>query len=512
MFKIKNWVLKNKLEFAFLTLILLTALFLRIYRIDEYMTFLGDEGRDALMIKRILTEFDIPLIGPPTSIGNMYLGPLYYYMMTIPLAISWLNPISAAMMNSLLGVGSVFLIYFLGKSWFSKSAGLISAFLYAISPITIIYSRSSWNPNPTPFFALLAILGFYKAKNSGDFRWFILTGVSLAFAIQMHYLALILLPIFGLLWFYELSLIWRGKLKTNHLFFGTIGTIAVFLILMSPLLVFDLKHNFMNYRAISTFFTARETTVNLNPLNTFERVVPIYTHNLTGRYLTGEYNFWSTFLSILILIPLLFALIEKLFFKKTLGWAYLMLGTWLIIGVLGLALYKQSIYDHYLGFLNPLPFLLLGGLVHLTLSNLKIKYLNFVLILFLVVALTVINLERSPLKAAPNNQLFRTQDIAKFVIAQANNKPFNFALIAEHNYDSAYQFYLDLYGNKPKVVPVEITDQLFVVCEDKICQPVGHPKYEIAGFGWTKIEMEQDFAGVKVFKLIHNPDQDASKN
>src|SRR3989344_5873956 len=159
------WKLKkNKIFFVLFLGVLALAAFLRFYRLSEYMTFLGDEGRDTIVIKKILVDHHFPLIGPPTSVGNIYLGPLYYYMMAIPMAIFYLNPVAAAGMNAFLGVLTVALIYYLGKTWFNRQAGLIAAYLYAISPVTIIYSRSSWNPNPTPFFALIAILGFYKAQ------------------------------------------------------------------------------------------------------------------------------------------------------------------------------------------------------------------------------------------------------------------------------------------------------------------------------------------------------------
>ena len=36
----------------------------------------------------------------------------------------------------------------MGKNWFGRIAALTASFLYTISPVTIIYSRSSWNPNP----------------------------------------------------------------------------------------------------------------------------------------------------------------------------------------------------------------------------------------------------------------------------------------------------------------------------------------------------------------------------
>ena len=78
--------------------------------------------------------------------------------------------------------------------------------------------------------------------------------------------------------------------------------------------------------------------------------------------------------------------------------------------------------------------------------------------------------------------------------------------------DSAYQFYLEVYGHKPETVPIRKTEQLFVVCEDILCQPVYNPKYEIAAFGWSKIQSELDFSGVKIYKLVPNPHEETTKS
>jgi 4-amino-4-deoxy-L-arabinose transferase-like glycosyltransferase len=502
-----NWVKKNKLEFAIILAILLIAVFLRFYKIDQYMNFLGDEGRDALMIKRILVENDYPLLGPPTSIGNMYLGPLYYYMMALPMAIFWMNPVAAAAQVALIGTLSVGLIYFLTRAWFGKWPAVIAAFLYAISPVNVVLTRSSWNPNPAPFFALLSILGLYKINQTGNFWWLVLTGVSLAFAVQMHYLALILVPICGILWLFE---IWHRKFfkkPFRNLFIGTCMAIITFLILMSPLVIFDFKYGFTNYRAISAFFGERQTTVNLNVLNTFERIIPIYNVDLIGRYITQENAILSILVSLIILIPLIY-LIFLIFKKRKIIWPILALGIWLVIGVLGLSLYKQNIYDHYLGFLNPVPYILLGAVCYL-ITKIKI-YKNYLSVAFIILILILawVNIDNSPIKKGPNNQLKRTQEISKYVIQKSNNQPYNFALLSKNNYDSAYQFYLDQYNHKPGLVPFEITDQLFVVCEDPECQPIGNPKYEIAGFGWAKIDSVSNFEGIKVYRLVHNYNTD----
>lgn len=491
---------KHWLEILIIVFILLLAAFLRFYKLSEYMTFLGDEGRDVLIIKKLLQEGDIPFIGPPSSVGNISLGPLYYYMMAVPMGIFKLNPVAAAGQVALIGVVTVGLVYYLGRIWFGKVAGAISALLYTISPVTIIYSRSSWNPNPAPFFALLGMFGIYKAHKSGDFRWLVLVGGASAAALQMHYLATVLIPIFGILWLYELIL--RPSRKADKYFLsGTLGGVVTFFLIMLPLILFDLNHHFLNFRAIKQLLTNSQT-VDFNILSSIFGIVPIYVNNLVGRYIAGQNQTLAWVVAFLIVLPIFVFIIRK-FRGDKVEWIYLALGTWLIIGLLGLTFYKSSIFDHYLGFMNPVPFLLLGSLSVFAKGNKK--FIVYTVLIALVGLLVFINLSNNPLKYPPNRQVQRTQEIARFIIKEANEQPFNFALIAKNNYDAAYQFYLSYFGYSPKNVHFEQTEQLFVVCEDSVCEPINNSKTEIAAFGWAKVENESQIQGIKIYKLVHNP-------
>lgn len=492
-----KWIKQHRTEVIVLLVILLVASFLRFYRLPEYMTFLGDEGRDAMIIKKILVERDLPFIGPPTSVGNIYLGPFYYYMMAASMTIFWLNPVAAAGMVALIGVATVFLVYYLARQFFGVLPAVVSGVLYALSPVNITYSRSSWNPNPAPFFALLAFVGLYQARQSKNFLWFILSGMALGAAVQMHYLALILIPIIGLLWLQEI--LKTGRREYQHFILGTIGAFAAFLLLITPLILFDFKHNFMNYRAMAAMFTQSDSSVGFSVINTLGRIVPIYHNLLIGRYLGTENVFLTFGLSVAVFVSALTFVYSRVK-RLEIRWPYFALGVWLVIGLVGLSFYKQEIYDHYLGFLNPVPFLLLGGFV----GHFKGKQ-RLILSLIILLVVGTLNIVKVPLQNSPNNQLQRTQQIARFVIVESKNQPFNFALLAEQNYDAAYQYYLDLYGHKPKIAPLEITDQLFVVCEDKECNPIGHAKYEIAAYGWARVDNVSDILGVKVYKLIPNP-------
>lgn len=493
------WIKQNKLESLILLIILAVSIFVRFYRLSDYMIFLGDEGRDALIIKDILVSHIIPSIGPPSSVGTIYLGPLYYYMMAASMAIFWLNPVAAAGMVALIGVLAVVLIYYLSRVWFGMWSAVLAASVYSLSFVTINYSRFSWNPNPAPFFALLAIFGLDRARRTKNFLWFILTGMSLAAAVQMHYLSLILLPVFGLLWILEIR---QNPQKYKNFFLGTILAIGSFIFLMLPLILFDFRHNFLNYRGLIALLTKSDSNVGFNLFESFGKILPIYNDKLTGRYLGAE-NFLATpIVTILVLIPLMFVLYKFFSKKEKINWPLLVLGIWLLVGLIGISLFKLEVFDHYLGYLSPVPFLLLGGIIYL----LNDKWKKIVTISIIIV-LGFLNLQKNPLLQSPNNQLGKTQEITKLIIKEAGNEPFNFALISKNNYDSAYQFYFYVYGHEPKVVPIEITDQLLVVCEDPVCEPVGNAKYEIAGFGWTLINKESEFKGVKIFRLIHNPAQ-----
>src|SRR5690242_16861095 len=153
---IKNFVSKHKFEFGGIILILISASFLRLYRIADYMTFLGDEGRDAIVAKDIIMG-KFTLLGPRASAGDFFLGPFYYYLMAPFLWLSHLDPVGPAIMVALFGIATVFLVYFVGRKFFGNKAALFASALYTVSPLVIAYSRSSWNPNPMPFFSLLML-------------------------------------------------------------------------------------------------------------------------------------------------------------------------------------------------------------------------------------------------------------------------------------------------------------------------------------------------------------------
>ncbi len=494
--QIKAFARQHRLELFSIFLISFLALGIRLYRIDGYLTFLGDEGRDVRIVRNIL-KGDPAFIGPQTSIGNMYLGPLYYYMMAPFLWLSQLNPVGPAIMVALLGTITITFTWWVGRTWFSPLTGLIAALLFSLSPVAIIYSRSSWNPNPMPFFALLGIWSIWHVWNHKKFHWLPLAGIALAFALQMHYLGLLLIPTFGLFWLFSLISIWKNKSPQRLQFFrSTVYTILIFALLMSPLLLFDLKHDWMNYNAFKEFFTNRQTTINLNPANSDRFLIVFY--KMVDDLILGTSHLYLSVSGIIFVSLSFFYLIRTSNHKKN----YLLLFIWVLFAYLGLGVYKQHVYAHYFGFVLPAIYLLISYLItRLLEGNSYFRLLG----LFFLCSLIIIYLNNSPLKFTPNNQLQRTEQAVDQIIRHSNGKEFNFALIAKQNYDESYRYFFENKSAQMFRGEDKITDQLFVICEDgDSCQPEGHSHYQIAIFGIAHVVDEWRLDHLRIYKLVHS--------
>ena len=488
------WINKNKFEFLALLVILLAAAFLRLYKIAGYMTFLGVEGRDVLVVKRMIVDHKWTLLGPNASVAGFFLGPIYYYFMIPFLWAFRLNPVGPAVMVALFGVATVFLVHKVGRDFFNFRVGLLAAGLYAISPLVITYSRSSWNPNLVPFFSLLTIWLLWQTTSKKDFRILGLIGFLLGIAIQLHYLTIFLIAIVGFYFFF--FGVQRRKLKS---YFWLIGG---FLAGWSPFLLFELRHRFPNFRTLYRFILFSEETGFV-----FKKFIPIVSDvgwRLFERLMANKQQI-LTYVLFLTVLPIF---VFNWFKEKKDKSVYALLGFWLILGVLLFGFYQDDIYDYYFSFMFPLPFLLTAFALEKIAGKKRIGLcLAGLLAGFLVWA----SLQDIPFRRPPNRQLEQVKEIARFVFERSEGKPLNFALITGSNSDHAYRYFLDVWGNSPTVIEnpqvdperETVTDQLFVVCETLPCSPEGHPLWEIAGFGRAEIVDEGKISFVKIYKLRH---------
>ncbi|OGG01451.1 hypothetical protein A2Z33_02860 [Candidatus Gottesmanbacteria bacterium RBG_16_52_11] len=504
---------------AALAAVLLTAAYLRLFRISEYMTFLGDEGRDVLVVKRMIVDHKFTLLGPTASVGGFFLGPVYYYFM-MPFLWLWrLDPAGPAVMVALFGIATVYLVYRLGREMFSDFAGFAGACLYALSPLVISYSRSSWNPNIVPFFATSLAYLLYRITGAARTGYFFLLGIILGIGVQLHYL-------FGFL--YLTTAVWLWVIRRRQPFgIRHLSALAGgWVIGISLFLAFELRHSFPNTRSIIRFLlTGNETGFTAL---TFAGNLADVSYRLFGRlvlWLPDRYRLeslaayqslaWTggTWVLAVIGIGVLGIAANRYLRSGTEGrgaggqaqMPAAMLFVWFLTVVVMFGFYRREIYDYYLGIMFTLPFLTTGYL----LSRIYIR--TKILAVIALTILVILNVWGNPFRHQPNNQLEQTKRIARTALELTGGQSFNFALVATHNSDHAYRYFFEIWGNTPVTIePLTadpdrrtVTDQLVVICEYAECNLMGHSQWEIAGFGQAEITDQRRVPFVTIYRLVH---------
>lgn len=224
-----------------LILIILIAVLFRFYKLHEWYFFGMDQENEALIIRNILSGNHFPLIGLSNTDTGIYRGPAFLYLFTIPYLLFSGNPIAGAYVASTLGVMACVLIYLVGSKLFNRSVGLIASLLYAASFLVSFYERQFWNPSVIPIFSLLLGLFIFKVVTRKSYMHAIVLVALFSLAVHSHLSILIFTPLI----LYSLWSIRKNMKKRQVLFIC-----LIFIAVQSPLLLFDLRHNFLNSKAI----------------------------------------------------------------------------------------------------------------------------------------------------------------------------------------------------------------------------------------------------------------------
>lgn len=143
---------------------------------------------------------------------------------------------SVSLPNILAGVFGIGLLYHMVKKYMGELAGIVAAFVMAITPVFIATNRNNTMDGMLVFTLLLAAWAFIKATESGKLRWLLLGAfiVGLGFNIKMLQ-AFLPLPAFYALYFFGSKEGWLKKILNLG-----IATILLLVVSLSWAIAVDL--------------------------------------------------------------------------------------------------------------------------------------------------------------------------------------------------------------------------------------------------------------------------------
>jgi 4-amino-4-deoxy-L-arabinose transferase-like glycosyltransferase len=172
-----------------LFIIILFASFSRFYRLPDWMPFISDQGVFYLSARDALLSEKFPLQSITASVVWLHQGPLFTYLLIPGLLFSGFHPLSGAVLTGFLSILTIILIYFLGRIWLSKKVGLLSAGIFAFSPLAVSDSRFAYHTSVIPFFLAVCLLLLYRRK-------YLLAGLFLGFLFQLQLATYLFWPVF----------------------------------------------------------------------------------------------------------------------------------------------------------------------------------------------------------------------------------------------------------------------------------------------------------------------------
>lgn len=475
-----------KKHYIILIAILIISLFLRIYNVHEILGFYFDQGRDAMVVWKLLHEGKFFLIGPVTGIEGIFLGPFFYYLLAPFYLLGSGSPVFVSAALSWLSVFGIYVVYLIGNKIADKETGLLASFIFGGSFSMMIFSRWLSNPNPLPLFSAIVVYGLiciYQGKSKYWFLVGLFTGLSLQLeaAAATFFLPAILVFV-----------IWQRKLIKNKKYF--IGGILLFLLTLLPQLIFNFKHDGILFQAFEKFLIT-EKSFKTSLWETIGVRLPFYFEAFTSKVFYGQNQLSAIFLVILTSLGLKWS-------REIFNGEVKILFLWLFSPLFFLLFYQGNngyVWDYYLSGVWWVFILLCAFLIRIfAKKNLLGKiFLGVFLIIFVY-----INLSQSYYYLQRGGGIILKYQLAAidWIYKDAKVGDFNVDVyvppVIPHSFDYLFKWYgLNQYGREPLAKNVSL---LYTLEEVDSPHPERLEAWMKRQAGIGKIIYGDEFGGVRV--------------
>lgn len=229
-------------EYFLLGLIVVVAIFLRVYHFSDWLHFGMDQARDATLVSEAVQKGagQLPLLGPRAGGTFVRLGPVFYYFQYLSAKISGsTSPAVFAYPDLIFSILAVPLLFLFLRFYFRKLTSVLVTALYAFNFVIIQFSRFAWNPNSIPFWTLLTFYSLLRLTEEKEqkkrYLWIFLAAIGWVVAGQLHFVVLAAIPAVIFLF-----LLWTGNWRKFSWKEGLLA-ILIILILFSPVILSDIK-------------------------------------------------------------------------------------------------------------------------------------------------------------------------------------------------------------------------------------------------------------------------------
>lgn len=411
----------RKKEWIFLILLTLTSLLVRAYKANDIISFDTDQEFFALEAKKILVDHKLTLIGIPTQFGGVLIGPLFTYLAAFFFWVLKGNPASTHVLTILLNTAAVPISYWVVKKLFGNWEAIIASIIVAFSYSSMMDSLAGWAVTPvmaTTFVFVYCLTKFL----SGNQKYFSLAMLVTGIGFNWH----IMTGFYLVAVFFSVILL-RPRLSLRHVLIG----IFLFILTLSPLILFDLRHNFINTKgAISLFNNTSGSKIENSP----QKVVSIAIGN-SGAMIFPQRSGTSNFFAIATLVTLIIYVAKN---KKILATkALLIFGASIIFAA---SFYKGHLSEQYIA-----PF----STIFVIIFSFILAKLPRVIVITLLLFFIFIN-TRTFIQGYNSLSLKYKMEAVNYIVNDSQNNDFILHIDSGFGYGSGFNYLFYYLKKEPK--------------------------------------------------------------
>lgn len=308
----------------FLVAVFTLSMFMRTYQMVARYGYDHDGDLASWIIKDIVVDKHLRLVGQLTSAPGIYIGPLFYYALIPFYFLTSMDPVGGLGLSVIISVASLLSLYFVVSKLHGRKVAVITAFFYAGSYLLANTDRAVVPTTPV----VLWTIWFYYAVNIGNL-----------------YLSTFLL---GLVWHINLALGLLSPLVFFRKYPLKTWIIAglIFTITSAPLIVFETKHDFIQTHSLISSFSAHGATPNY--FKKFKQVILYSSRNINSIVGLNPHQPYNYLLPALLITGLLLTPRSRIFTG------------WILLYVIFFTFHPIILSEYYLNGLNILWLVALG--------------------------------------------------------------------------------------------------------------------------------------------------------
>lgn len=430
----------SRREVLLLGIIILIALFVRVYNLPYVVNYDFDQEYASMFANSVVNVYPIQMIGQGLSVQGLFMGPWYFYYLVPFFLVSGMHPIGGYIGSIVVGLIITATYFYTGKLFFDARTGFVLAIFRALLFNAMI---ADWFMAPSyssELILLLMIISLYKFWHG-----------SKKAIMPIAFLSGLLTSVHPILFPLCLSILVVLIIKRKFISIKLLGiSVILFLIPLSPLIRFEMLRNFLEVKQLFALsHTNRAEVKNLTTFIEYVRLIFYFPYN----YLRLPDNgILRIVFSIVGLSLLGYTSVKKIGFWKD-NFHIIMLGSTLLFFLMYYFFLPIHASDYYFLGANLLLFMYLLMTFLLFIKNKKV----YVLLIIAGCAILFFNIEaminhvRFPLITLGNKDA-----VVKAIVTKEMNQEYGVGYEVgagwQYGFGELFRYYDKAYKIKPEKV------------------------------------------------------------